>query len=88
MDCKVALILPEVANVSFACPARDIESGERVIAVGNPLMAPADFSGWMWSDDSDVFTKSKGGIKEIKFSVSENYLIMHVIRTGFSMVIR
>lgn len=88
MLCNTFLTLPEAAEVSFSCPIRNVAVSEFVLASGNPIVPPSDFSNWTWRDGNGAYSGMEGVTRDVKFVVSGNRLIMQIVTHGFVLSYR
>lgn len=88
ISCGTTLTLPAVASVSLACDIREIASTEFILAEGNPIVSPSDFSGWTLCDASGNVIVPQGSIKSVEFAVVDNRLVMSIVKVGMKIIVR
>ncbi len=82
MLCGTALTLPGTAEVFFSCPIQDVADVEFVLASGDPIVPPSDFSAWTWRDSNGAYRGMGGITRDVKFAASGNRLIMKILKSG------
>ena len=88
ISCGATLTLPAVAYVSLDCNIREVVPTEFILAVGNPIVPPSDFSGWTLRDASGNVIVPQGSIKDIEFAVVGKRLVMSIVKVGMKVIVR
>lgn len=88
ISCGTTLTLPAATSVSFACRIREVAATDFILAMGNPIVPPSDFSGWTIRDASGNIAVPQKGVKDVKFAVVGNRLVMSIVKTGMIVIIR
>ena len=86
--CNATLALPASAAVVFECPSASVANGDYILATGDPIVPPADFSNWSWRDSAGASSGSGSEPIDVRFSVSGNSLVMRVARHGTVITFR
>lgn len=88
ISCGTTLTLPAAASVSFACRICAVAATDFVLATGNPIVPPSDFSGWTLRDVSGDIAVPQRGVKDVRFAVVGNRLVMSIVKTGMIVIIQ